>query len=154
MTLQSPWVSCKKGYFCGNTCGNMQRSRRKKVYASVQFYGMHWMLNVVTEAEGFPAAVLLRTIVATEGVEMMQQRRGRTEHLTDGPAKIAQALALDKRWNGTNLCASEADIFIEKAKPVLNAQIATSPRVGLGKTPEPWLSKPWNFSLVGVDPKF
>lgn len=112
-------------------------------------YGMHWMMNVVTERNGYPAAVLLRGIAATEGVAAMRRRRGRAEHLTDGPAKIAQALGVDKRWNGADLCARDSDIFIEEGDRVADSDVATAPRVGLGGTPEPWLSQPWNFS-VGV----
>ncbi len=110
-------------------------------------YGMHWMLNIVTEPEGFPAAVLLRGMIGTESIETMRRRRGRVDHLTDGPAKIAQALGIGKRWNGTDLCAPDSDVFIERAKPVPASLVVTAPRVGLGNTPEPWLGKPWNFSV-------
>ncbi len=111
-------------------------------------YGVHWMMNVITERENFPAAVLLRGIVPTEGLTTMRRRRGRVDHLTDGPAKIAQALGVDKRWNGADLCARDSDIFVEEADAVPDSDVATAPRVGLGNTPEPWLSKPWNFSVT------
>ena len=113
-------------------------------------YGMHWLLNIVTERNGFPAAVLLRGIIATEGIEIMRRRRGRSDHLTDGPAKSAQALGIDQRWNGADLCNPDSDVFIERTKPVPASWMATAPRVGLGNTPEPWLSRPWNFSLKGA----
>ncbi len=113
-------------------------------------YGMHWMMNVVTERENFPAAVLLRGMVPAEGMTTMKRRRGRADHLTDGPAKIAQALGVDKRWNGADLCARDSDIFVEEADAVPDSGVATAPRVGLGGTPEPWLSKLWNFSVDGL----
>lgn len=110
-------------------------------------YGMHWMLNIVTEAEGFPAAVLLRAVEPEEGIGLMRQRRGRADHLADGPAKLAQAFGIDKRWNGIDLCAPDSPLFIEKRSTPARSRILTAPRVGIGSTPEPWLTKPWNFSM-------
>src|SRR5580765_543922 len=62
-------------------------------HAYVYFtYGNHWMLNVVTEREGFPAAVLIRAIQPIEGVDVMSARRlGRD---TLGPGKLTQALGI------------------------------------------------------------
>jgi DNA-3-methyladenine glycosylase len=114
-------------------------------------YGMHWMMNLVTEREGFPAAILLRGMIPTEGIGLMRRRRGRANHLTDGPAKIAQALAIDKRWNGIDLCARNSTLFVERSDFVPETLIVTAPRVGLGYTPEPWLSKLWNFSISTDD---
>lgn len=111
-------------------------------------YGMHWMINFVTERDGFPAAVLLRGIHATNGINLMQKRRKRSEHLTDGPGKISQALAIDKRWNGADICARDSDVFIESTYAVADSRVIQSARVGLGTTPEPWLSKKWNFKTV------
>ena len=65
-------------------------------------YGMHWMLNVVTERAGFPAAVLLRAILPVEGVETMSARRKDRDIL--GPAKLTQAMGIDARQNGVDLC--------------------------------------------------
>jgi len=112
-------------------------------------YGMHWLMNFITEGEGFPAAVLLRAIAPTEGeAAMLRRRNGRRDHLTDGPAKVTQALAIDKRWNGCDVCAPGSALFIEAADPVPDPGVAAAPRVGLGQTPEPWLSKLWNFSVI------
>lgn len=119
-------------------------------HAYVYFtYGMHWMLNFVTEAEGFPAAVLIRAIRPAEGVAAMRARRRRAEpdhKLTGGPAKLAQALAIDRALNGHDLCAPGAELFVEQAAAVPGAQVRTGPRVGLNNTPEPWKSLPWNFT--------
>jgi len=131
------------------------RTRRTEVmygppgYLYVYFtYGLHWMMNIVTEAEGFPAAVLLRAVAPEEGLEMMRKRRGRADHLTDGPAKLAQALGIDKRWNGIDLCAFDTPLFIEECPQLPSRKIFTAPRIGLGATPEPWLTKRWNFKLA------
>lgn len=124
-------------------------------HAYVYFtYGMHWMLNCVTEREDFAAAVLIRGLWPAEGVSVMRRKRGAVVRgqpdwrIADGPAKLTQALALDGHWNGHDLCASAAELFIEAADPVTDDQIVIGPRIGLGRTPEPWLSRAWNFRLV------
>jgi len=109
-------------------------------------YGIHWLLNCVTETEDFPAAVLIRAIRPEEGLPVMRRHRQRADSvLTDGPAKLTQALAIDGKLNGYDLCARGAELFIEAAPPTPEAQVICAPRVGLGRTPEPWLSQPWNF---------
>jgi DNA-3-methyladenine glycosylase len=122
-------------------------------HAYVYFtYGMHWMLNVVTEVRGFPAAVLIRAILPQEGLEVMQALRPRPArtpaHLTDGPAKLAQALSIDKRLNGHDLCARAAELLIERAAPVPDRRVRLGPRIGLTNTPEPWKGKLWNYRVV------
>jgi DNA-3-methyladenine glycosylase len=117
-------------------------------HAYVYFtYGMHWMLNFVTEAEGFPAAVLIRAILPREGLEVIAQRRNNVppRHWTDGPAKICRALEIDGKLNGCDLCAPDAILFVEQGEPVPEAQVATTARVGLRSVPEPWKSVPWRF---------
>ncbi len=119
-------------------------------HAYVYFtYGMHWMLNIVTEEEGFPAAVLIRGLWPTEGLEMIASRRkGQPfEHWTDGPAKICRALNIDGYHHGHDLCAPEAEIFLEKALEIPDAGVTTGPRVGLYHVPEPWKSVPWRFRV-------
>ncbi len=119
-------------------------------HAYVYFtYGMHWMLNLVTEAEGFPAAVLIRGIVPEEGLSLMRRRRGRVpaQALTDGPAKLCQALAIDHRFNGHDVCSPEARLFVEACHPVPASLVTRSPRVGLNTVPEPWQSIPWRFQV-------
>ena len=121
-------------------------------HAYVYFtYGMHWMLNFVTEAEGFPAAVLIRAVIPSEGVAIMRRRRGTPDAvLTNGPARLAQAMGIDKRLNGCDLCARESILFVERAPSAPEAEVACGPRVGLNRTPEPWRSKPWNFKWQKV----
>ena len=67
-------------------------------HAYVYFtYGMHWLVNLVTGPDRYPAAVLIRAVVPDEGVEEMSRRRGgRTgPGIADGPAKLCQALGID-----------------------------------------------------------
>jgi DNA-3-methyladenine glycosylase len=114
-------------------------------HAYVYFtYGMHWMLNAVTEADGFPAAVLIRGLLPTEGLAAMRRRRGRLP-LADGPAKLCQALDIDRSLDGDDLCGPQAQLFIEQRPQIPDSFVTTSPRVGLNTVPEPWKSKPWRF---------
>jgi DNA-3-methyladenine glycosylase len=120
-------------------------------HAYVYFtYGTHWMLNFVTEGEGFPAAVLIRAIQPTEGVQIIASRRGNQprQHWTDGPAKICQALAIDGGFNGYDLCAPDAQLFVESGYPIPDQSVTTGPRVGFNNVPEPWLSMPWRFRVA------
>ncbi|MCA9955074.1 MAG: DNA-3-methyladenine glycosylase [Anaerolineales bacterium] len=114
-------------------------------------YGMHWMFNVVTGEPGQPNAVLVRALEPVEGMDQMTARRGERplSELTNGPAKLAQALAIDKSFNGANLCVPDGVIWIEEAPAIDPSQIAVGPRIGMGKTPEPWYSMPWRYWLAG-----
>jgi DNA-3-methyladenine glycosylase len=110
-------------------------------------YGNHWMFNVVTEREGFPAAVLIRAIQPIEGVEvMMEHRLGRD---TFGPGKLCQAMGIGKSENGADLTETASGLWIETGVQVPNKAVTKGPRVGLNNTPEPWLSKPWRFLVKG-----
>jgi DNA-3-methyladenine glycosylase len=123
-------------------------------HAYVYFtYGMHWMLNFVTEKEGFPAAVLIRALYPEEGLAVMRRRRaGRPDgELTDGPAKLCLALAIDRALDGHDLCAPGARLFLEAFPNMPDHVVTAGPRVGLSTVPEPWRSKPWRFRLQ-VDP--
>ncbi len=79
----------------------------KRGHAYVYFtYGSSFMLNVVSEERGIGAAVLLRAVEPLEGIATMQRLRGvvRLHDLTRGPGRLAQALAIDFRQNGLDLC--------------------------------------------------
>ena len=117
-------------------------------HAYVYFtYGNHWMLNVVTEREGFPAAVLIRAIQPIEGVEVMSRRRQGRD--TFGPGKICQAMGIGKGENTADLTGTASGLWIEAGIQVPNSLVTKGPRVGLNSTPEPWLSKPWRFKVKG-----
>jgi DNA-3-methyladenine glycosylase len=117
-------------------------------HAYVYFtYGMHWMLNFVVESKGFPAAVLIRTILPTDGLDLIQARRGSQpmKRWTDGPGKICQALQIDKSFNGVDLCGPAGQLWVEADQPISDGSVTTGPRVGLNNVPEPWKSMPWRF---------
>jgi DNA-3-methyladenine glycosylase len=135
---------------CHARCGRTERNAPMygpPGHAYVYFvYGMHYCFNVVTEREGFPAAVLVRALEPLEGIETMRaQRGGRADvELTSGPARLCQALGIDRQLNGVDLCASDAGLFIEEngAKP--DGIVASRPRVGV-RGDEAALTVPWRF---------
>ena len=117
-------------------------------HAYVYFtYGNHWMLNVVTERAGFPAAVLIRAIQPILGLDVMLERRNGRD--TFGPGKLCQAMGITKSENGVDLTKKTGSLWIEEGVKVRNSLVTKGPRVGLNNTPEPWLSKPWRFLVKG-----
>jgi DNA-3-methyladenine glycosylase len=94
-------------------------------------YGMHWCMNVVCGAEGEGAAVLIRAIEPIEGTEQMKTLRKMADakNLTNGPAKFAQAFAINKNLYGHDLRQPPLQIF--EGEPLLPAQIVTTTRVGI-----------------------
>lgn len=117
-------------------------------YAYVYFtYGHHWMLNTVTEREGFPAAVLIRAIWPIEGAEVMSARRQGRDAF--GPGKLTQALGIGRGENQVDLTESASGLWIEAGVKIPNSSVTKSPRVGLYSVPEPWKSKPWRFRVSG-----
>lgn len=122
-------------------------------FAYVYFtYGVHWMFNVVTGQPGQPNGVLIRAIEPVEGEEIMAINRGGKRprrELTNGPAKLTQALLIDKMLKEANLFKPGGVIWIEDGPTVAENMINVGPRVGLGKTPEPWYSMPWRYWIEG-----
>jgi len=113
-------------------------------HAYVYFtYGNHWMLNVVTEREGYPAAVLIRAIQPVQGVKIISRRRGGRD--TFGPGKLTQALGISNSENGLDLTDARSKLWIESGIKAPNSVVTKGPRVGLNTVPEPWKSKPWRF---------
>ena len=114
-------------------------------HAYVYFiYGMHWMFNVVAHQQA-PGAVLVRALVPEEGLEVMREhRRGMPDHsLTSGPARLAQALAIDATVNGVDLC-TESQVFVEAGIGIPDQWVACGPRVGVSGD-ELARTRPWRF---------
>ncbi|MCJ7725437.1 MAG: DNA-3-methyladenine glycosylase [Acidimicrobiia bacterium] len=110
---------------------------RLYVYLS---YGVHWCMNVVTGPAGEAAAVLLRGGRAVAGLEIMEQRRGRSDHLVDGPGKLCQALGVTGTQDGVSLFDGVVRIG---SQPPVAGRILSTPRVGISKAAE----RPWRFVL-------
>lgn len=95
-------------------------------------YGKHHMLNIVTEKEGFPAAVLIRAVEPREGIAMMVKRR-KTDillHLCSGPAKLCQAFDIDLSLNGVQFYSSKSLLLIEEGEKS-KGELVWKPRIGI-----------------------
>lgn len=110
-------------------------------------YGIHWMLNAVTGDEGDPNAVLIRAIVPLEGLDVIAARRqtARPRDWTNGPARLCQALEIDRRLNGADFTDRSGVLTIEVGIAVKDAHVTVGSRVGIDNVPEPWRSKPWRW---------
>ena len=113
-------------------------------------YGMHWMLNLVADLAEKPAAVLIRAVFPVEGLQTMALHRPNlafSKKWLNGPGKLTQAFALNGTMNARDLRDPESGLFIENGIEIPANLVSRSPRIGLGKTPEPWLSLPWRWEL-------
>lgn len=116
-------------------------------------YGMYACLNLVTEAENFPAAVLIRALEPIEGIEIQQQRRGASVALRDlarGPGRLCQALAIDRSLDGVDVCAPGAPLWIEPDADIAAEDVMQGPRIGVTGD-EAARTAPWRF-LVRESP--
>lgn len=96
-------------------------------------YGMHYCCNIVVGEEGYGAAVLIRAVEPLAGEEVLAHRRqGRSGlELTNGPAKLCQALGIDKRMNGHDLSQAPLKLIINPE--VEDFEIITATRIGISK---------------------
>lgn len=106
-------------------------------------YGMHWCLNVVCEREGSGAAVLIRALQPTLGLEAMRARRGVADplKLCSGPGRLCQALGIDLSHNG--MPVDEPPFHLERAGE--SPLVSIGPRIGITKG----ASTPWRFGAKG-----
>lgn len=115
---------------------------RAYVYLS---YGIHALLNAVAEPEGEAAAVLIRALEPTEGVEEMRRRRGvrAGEELCSGPGKLTEALGVGLADNGADL-GRDPFLLLPPAND-WSGEIVTGPRIGITKA----VDRPWRFCVAG-----
>jgi DNA-3-methyladenine glycosylase len=118
-------------------------------------YGMYHMLNLTTEREGFPAAVLLRAIEPQEGIAAMQVRRQSTNRsplqlnqLTNGPGKLCQALDVDRALHNWDVTLGQ-DLWLENGQVIVEANVATGPRIGIDYAAPEDKAAPWRFWVQG-----
>lgn len=95
-------------------------------------YGIHWCFNVTAGEDGYGAGVLIRAAEPLEGIEFMQKSRGinNTVQLTNGPAKLTQALCIDKSLYGHDLTKPPLQIL---EAPSRNFDIVETTRIGISK---------------------
>ncbi len=125
-------------------------------HAYVYFtYGMHFCMNVISDRAEVPTACLIRALEPLQGIEEMRRRRAKTipasrlrpTDLSSGPAKLTQALGIDRSLDGVDLVTSK-QVFLVRGRNVLDASVAVAPRVGIAYAKE-WASKPLRFFVRG-----
>jgi DNA-3-methyladenine glycosylase len=118
------------------------RPGRAYVYLS---YGMHCCLNVVTEPDGRPGAVLLRALEPVAGLTALRRRArcpGAASRIAAGPGRLTRAMAVTLRHNGADL--TTPPLFIAaggRRRPA----VVVGPRVGITRAAD----RPWRFGLAG-----
>jgi DNA-3-methyladenine glycosylase len=106
-------------------------------------YGIHWCLNLVCEEEGVAAAVLLRALEPTDGVDRMRARRGADDPrlLCSGPGKLCQALGVHRGHDGLPLDRPPFELYGAPGE----TEVVRGPRVGISAAAD----LPWRYGLAG-----
>jgi DNA-3-methyladenine glycosylase len=106
-------------------------------------YGIHWCVNFVCEEPGVAAAVLIRALEPTRGIDLMQARRGTVDERTlcSGPGKLCQALGITREHDGLALDRPPFEL-LPRTRPV---EVISGPRVGITKA----VDEPWRYALGG-----
>jgi DNA-3-methyladenine glycosylase len=106
-------------------------------------YGLHWCLNFVCRESGHGAGVLIRALEPTEGMAVMQQRRGLDDPrlLCSGPGRVGQALGITLAHSGLPLDAPPFQLQPATGAP----DLVSGPRIGISKA----VDVPWRFGLAG-----
>jgi len=104
-------------------------------------YGIHWCVNVACEPEGTGAAVLLRALEPTAGLDEMRARRGKAtdRDLCSGPGKLAEALGITSADDGMQLASPPFALEPPPAAP----DVVSTPRVGITKA----VDLPWRYLI-------
>ncbi|HXY79212.1 MAG TPA: DNA-3-methyladenine glycosylase [Candidatus Bathyarchaeia archaeon] len=120
--------------FTGLSAANQSLFLRRG-HAYVRFtYGSCWIFNVSSETHGVGAGVLIRALEPLEGIEEMKRLRrvSRDLDLARGPGRLSQALGIDKRIDGVDLCGRESPVWLGAAvQPV--GKIGVGTRIGLSR---------------------
>lgn len=106
-------------------------------------YGMHYCCNVTVGEDGYGAAVLIRAVEPIDGEEVLATRRKKIGvELTNGPAKLCQALGIDRTMNGHDLSYAPLKLIM---MPLLKEGVTTTKRVGISQAKD----VPWRFYVSG-----
>jgi len=114
-------------------------------------YGLHQMLNVVTNAKDIPDAVLIRAIEPVEGIEKMLERTGKKQldfTLTRGPGNVGKALGIFKKHSGLHLSEATMYIMDDEQFQLVPHQIKASARIGIDSAGVD-AALPYRFFLKG-----
>lgn len=112
-------------------------------------YGFYNMLNLVTEAKDYPAAVLIRAVEPVDGIELMKERRKSIvlRNLASGPGKLCQAFAVDRTLNGASL---NGTILYVEDRGERAPKFRATPRIGVDYAGK-WKYKPYRFLVRGSE---
>ena len=105
-------------------------------------YGIHCLVNVVTEAKDFPAAVLIRALDPLDGIPTMRRRRGRATNLCRGPGNLTMAMGITREQNEIDLLGSRLSI---EDRGVKVGPVVWSPRIGISVGTD----RMWRASVAG-----
>ena len=111
-------------------------------------YGMHWCANVVTSPTGTPDAVLLRALAPIDGLSAMHAARPRARRdrdLCSGPAKLCQAMGLDRAFQGADLVTGDRGVGLFDDGTPPPAVPGQGPRIGISRAVE----LPWRWWVAG-----
>ena len=121
-----------------------------------QLHGYNYCINVVTQKEDIPQAVLIRAVEPVEGLGLMAKRRkidisdakrSKLKNLTNGPSKLCQAMNINTSQNGIDLCGDE--VYITNQDGLMsNEEIVATPRIHIDYAEE-YRDKLWRFLLWG-----
>lgn len=107
-------------------------------------YGMHYCCNIVVGEDGYGAAVLIRAVEPLEGAGGLEERRGKSGiEATNGPAKLCQALSVDKALNGHDLSENDLRLIVQSELP--DSQITQTTRIGISQGKD----VPWRYYIRG-----
>jgi len=117
-----------------------------------QLHGYNYCINVVTQKENMPQAVLIRAVEPLEGLKLMAQRRkidiskrSKLKNLTNGPSKLCQAMGIDTSLNGVDLCGD--GLFIESSTGLnIDEELVSAKRIHIDYAEE-YRDKLWRFLL-------
>lgn len=144
--------------YCGEKDSACHAHRGKTLRNAVMFgepghayvyftYGMHYMLNLVTEERNNPCAVLIRAILPLSGMKEMETRRNQKgPQLTNGPAKLCQAFGIDKSLNGWDLTCGK-QLWVEHYKKISDKSIIATPRIGIDYARKEHRNALWRFLI-------
>jgi DNA-3-methyladenine glycosylase len=110
-------------------------------------YGMHFCVNLVCGPDQIASAVLLRAGEIVDGRELAVARRPKStaRDLARGPARLTQALAIDREQNGADVTLSSSPLRVVAGEPVTESLVRRGPRVGISQAAD-W---PWRLWIDG-----
>lgn len=111
-------------------------------------YGMYHCFNIVTNIEGKPEVVLVRSLEPVDGIELMKKRRNteNVKKLCSGPGKLCTAMGIAREHNKADLCGN--NLYLLDSPPIPEEDIEATPRINIDYAGEA-IGYPWRFIIKG-----